>query len=220
MVIICLASRGLVYSKCVESVFNGIEAIKKAGIPVYDKPVMSHDLPIPDAQNYITQTALDLGATQIIYLEEDHYNDPAAWVALASHPGDIATLQYNDKNGSPHGIIHFNERHDILWCGMGSTKVRRSVLEAVGSPYFRDDVRYRIKRKRTDENGVQIITEYEELPNRSPYGYGGQDVDFFTRVRQKGFVIHQIEGMRSIHMKIVQMGDAATNKGVHQITAV
>lgn len=213
MIAICLCSRGLVYSKCMESVYIGLQAIP------YSKLYMTHDLPIPDAQNDITERALQNGADKIIYIEEDHFNGENEWKALALHEGDIATLQYNDKNGSPHGIIHYNEAMEILWCGMGSTMVQRRVFDKLKKPYFRDDVRYRIIRKKDTDAG-RIVTEYEELPNRAKWGYGGQDVDFFTRVRQIGFRIHKIPDMRSIHMKVVRMGEPTINKGVHEIAAV
>lgn len=213
MIAICLCSRGLVYSKCMESVYIGLQVIPNS------KLYMTHDLPIPDAQNDITERALKDGASKLIFIEEDHYNGEKEWMELANATADIATLQYNDKNGSPHGIIHYNEKMEILWCGMGSTMMQKRVFDALDKPYFRDDVRYRIVRKKDTDIGT-IVTEYEELPIRAKWGYGGQDVDFYTRVRKKGFRIERIPDLRSIHMKVVKMGDPTVNKGVHEITAV
>jgi hypothetical protein len=226
---ICIPSRGLIYSKVIEGVFNGIEKLHQEGLltSVY----ISNDLPIPDAHNSCLKRALDAGCERIIFVEEDNYIGESEFLALATFDADIATLQYNDKNGSPHGIIHYNEANEIIWCGLGATSIKRGVFERIGG--FRTDTRYKITKKHL-EGDKKIVTEYEKIePHKEwnpetlkfedkiePYVYGGLDIDFMTRARKEGYKIEKIPDMKSIHLKVVKMGEPFINNGVHQITSV
>ena len=228
---ICMPSRGLIYSKVIEGVFDGIEVLHQEGY--ITSLFISNDLPIPDSHNACLKRALEAGCDRIVFVEEDNYIGPTEFQALATTTADVATLQYNDKNGSPHGIIHYNEANEILWCGLGATSIKRVVFESLEEPYFRTDTRYKITKKRLTED-KRLITEYEEIEPRQvynpetrkfeekkdPYIYGGLDVDFFTRARKAGFKITKIPDMKSIHLKVVKMGEAYTNNGVHEITSV
>lgn len=218
MISICTPSRGLIYSKTTESIIGGMQELNKYGIAT--SYVGSHDLPIPDCFNYVVEKCLQNTAVdKIIFIEEDMYVFPDAFVKLATSEHPIATLQYNDKNGSPHGIIHYNEIGEILWCGFGATAIKREVFEKLDKPYFRADVRYKVV-KRMREDGTRYVSHYEELPLRSNHQYGGQDVDFYTRVRKLGYKIERIEGEMAHHFDLVQMGDRYTNNGVHVIKQV
>jgi len=228
---ICLPSRGLIYSKVAEGVFNGIEELHQEGHST--SVFVSNDLPIPDAHNSCAKRALEAHCDRLLFVEEDNYIGEAEFVELATSENDISTLQYNDKNGSPHGIIHYKEKLEILWCGLGATCIKREVFEKLGEPYFRTDTRYKIVKKHIRED-KSIVTEYEEIEprqvynpdtlkfeeKRDPYVYGGLDVDFFTRARHAGFRIEKIPDMKSIHLKVVKMGEPYVNNGVHQITSV
>lgn len=231
MISICIPSRGLIYSKVIEGVFEGIEELNARGIK--SRVFISNNLPIPDAHNDCVKRALETDCDRILFVEEDNYVDRAAFVALATSASPIATLQYNDKNGSPHGIIHYNEALEILWCGLGATSIQREVFEVLGEPYFRTDTRYKITKKHLTEE-KKLVTEYERIEPRDvwnpetnrfdkvsdPYQYGGLDVDFFTRARQNGFKIQKINDMKSIHLKVNQYGEPYTNQGIHDIVAV
>lgn len=226
-----MPSRGLIYSKVIEGVLVGIEALEDIGVK--SKVFISNDLPIPDSHNSCVERALEAGCERIVFIEEDNYVGESEFLSLAHYDADIATLQYNDKNGSPHGIIHYNEASEILWCGLGATSIRRSVFEKLESPYFRTTVRYKIIKKRLSDD-KRLITEYEKIdphqqwnPETSkfedklePYAYGGLDVDFFTRARHAGFKIEKIPDMKSIHLKVMEYGKPYDNNGVHTITSV
>ena len=54
MIGICMPSRGLIFSKTVESVTRGREALSGCGIG--SQIVYSHDLPIPESFNYTVET--------------------------------------------------------------------------------------------------------------------------------------------------------------------
>lgn len=217
MVAICTPSRGLIYSKTVESVVNGMRELAKNGIA--SEYFSSHDLPIPQSHNYCVETALqNPSIDKIFFVEEDMYIFPDAFLALATSDADITTLQYNDKNGSPFGIIHYNEAGEVLWSGLGATVIKRAVFEALGTPYFRTDVRYKIIKKQIIDG--KSITQYEELEQRSQWGYGGLDVDFFTRARNKGFKISVLPAFKAHHFALVKLGPETDNNGCHLIRQV
>lgn len=209
-------SRGLIHSRTVESITSGMEILHDLSIEC--KFFTTHDLPIPDAQNNCLKRAFEWGAERILSIEEDNVLDTEAFMALATCSEPIAILQYSDRNGSPHGIIHRNEQGDILWTGIGALKVDKEVFEAIGLPYFRTNVRYAIKRKPVE--GGTVITRFEEVSTRGEHQYGGLDVDFYTRARAKGYKVYQVMGHIAHHMKLNKLGEAYTNNGCHDITTV
>lgn len=231
MIAVCVTSRGLIYAITVKCIIEGMQELNKIGIgTVY---IGTKDLPIPDSQNYCVETALQNKAVdRLLFIEEDMYVDPEAFIALATADASIATLQYNDKNGSPHGIIHYNEAGEILWCGIGATMIKREVFETLGTPYFTTENRYKIKKKQLKDG--KLITDYELIephmkwneeehkffPVKEPYHYGGQDVDFMTRARQAGFKITRLEAFKAHHFKLLSLGAEHTNNGCHNITQV
>lgn len=217
MVAICVPSRGLIFSRTTEDVIRGMQALNKLGVAT--KYVTSHNLPIPDCHNYCVETALqDPAVDTILFVEEDMGIPEDTFVALATSTEPFVTVQYNDKNGSPHGIIHYNEAGEILWSGLGATAIKRSVFEAVGTPYFRTDTRYKIIKSQ-DVDG-KLITEYEELETKSEYQYGGLDVDLCTRVRKLGIRIVELPNYRAHHFQLIQMGEPYVNNGCHEIRTV
>jgi len=209
MIACCTPSRGLIYSRTVESLFAGMDALREKGFEA--KLYLSHDKPIPECHNYCIEKALADGADTIFFIEEDMYVAPDTFVAIATHPADLVTVQYNDKNGSPFGIIHKNVQGEVLWSGLGATAVKRAVLEALGTPYLSTDRRYKIVRG----GNLEAI----ENPG-SPWSYGGLDVDFYTRARAKGFKITVLENHRAHHFKLHKLGEEYTNNGCHDIREV
>lgn len=217
MIAICLPSRGLVYSKTMQSVIDGMQALNKVGVAT--KYFASHDLPIPDSHNYCVETALqDMAVDKIFIIEEDMYIFPDAFVALATAQVDIAALQYNDKNGSPFGIVHKNEVGEVIWTGLGAVTIKREVFEKLGVPYFKTHPRYGVKKK-NNENGV-FVSEFYELESPEPYFYGGLDINFYTRARKLGYKITILPEYKAHHFALVQMGEEADNHGVHVIRQV
>lgn len=214
MIAIITPSRGLIHSRTVESIFNGIDAMPDRQFRFFT----THDKPIPEAQNDCMARAFKWGATTILSIEEDNVLDVPAFKALVDNDHPIAILQYNDRNGSPHGIIHKNEAGEIMWTGIGAVKIKKEVFDAIGLPYFRTDVRYAIKRKPFGDGSV--VTQFEEVNHRGQHQYGGLDVDFYTRARAKGYKVIQIQGHLAHHMKLVKLGEPFTNNGCHDIQAI
>lgn len=232
MVGICVPSRGMMFSRCTQSVIEGMQELNKLGVATSYHT--SHDLPIPDAHNFCVEQAMqNPSVKKILFIEDDHYLYPDAIVALVTSDLDIATLQYNDKNGSPHGIIHYDANGQIAWGGLGATCIKREVFESFGRPYFRTDHRYKIVKKKTGTSG-QLIVEYEELTPRQEwnekenkfeeikdeYKYGGLDIDFYTRARKERFKIGVLPSYKAHHFMLVKLGEPYTNHGTHEIRQV
>lgn len=232
VIAVCVPSRGLVFSKTMQSVVRGMQELGKLGVA--SDLFMTHDLTIPDSHAVCVEQALQNPAvTKLFFIEEDNYLFPDAFVAVATSDYPIVTLQYNDKNGSPHGIIHYNEAGDILWAGLGATCINRTVFEAINRPYFRTDHRYKVIKKRTGEDG-RLIVDYEEIEPRQTwndkenkfeeirdeYKYGGLDIDFYTRARKAGYKAVALPSYKAHHFQLVKLGEPHTNQGVHEIRQV
>lgn len=230
MIAICCPSRGLIYSKTVQSIIEGMSHLNSIGLPT--RYYTTHDMPIPDSHDFCVSQALQDGARKIIFIEEDMYVFPKGYEALVSSGEAISTLQYNDKNGSPHGIVHYNEGGEIIWAGLGATCVDSEVFKKLGSPYFRTNVMYKNTKKVI--KGDRAITEYVEIEprmvynpetmkqeeKRDSYKYGGQDIDFFTRSRKLGYKIHLVPDHKAHHFDLVKLGEPHTNNGLHIIRQV
>jgi hypothetical protein len=228
---LCVPSRGLVFSRCMQSAIEGMQALNAVGIGT--KYFYTHDLSIPDCHNTVVEKALaDKTVDKIFFLEEDMYVDPQTFVALATSEYDISIVQYNDRNGSPNGIIHRNEQGEIIWTGLGAAVIKRKVFEDLGYPYFRIDHRYK-NIKKTNKAGM-LVTEFEELEPRTIYNeetkkveeirdeyiYGGLDVDFYTRVRALGYKIMELAEYKAHQFVLIKLGEPYQNKGCHEIRQV
>lgn len=230
MVGICVPSRGLVFSRCMESVIKGMQHLNSLGIPT--RYYGTHDLPIPDSHSYCVEQAHQDNCKAVIFVEEDHYISKEGYEALIASGEAIATLQYNDKNGSPFGIVHYNEIGEIIWAGLGATYIKMEVFEKIGKPYFRIDHMYKNIKKHIKDG--KAITEYIEVEPRKVfnkdtlkfedirdnYKYGGQDIDFYTRARKAGYKIHLVPNHKAHHFSLVRLGESHINNGLHEIRQV
>lgn len=216
MVAFATPSRGLIFSKTTQSIIEGMQALNKLGIATMY--VTSHDLPIPDGHNYCTETALaNPSVDRILFIEEDMYLFPDAIVSLVTTEAEMATLQYNDKNGRPKGIIEFGNDGEVVWCGLGATLIKRSVFDKVGKPYFFTERRW--SNKRRTEHG-KLIKWYEPVETPGPYQYGGLDVDFCMRVNKAGIKIKCIQEHKAHHFQLIELGQPHVNQGMHNIRQV
>lgn len=230
MIGICTPSRGLIFARTVQSIIDGMQHLNKNGLAT--KFYTTYDLTIPQSHSFCVSQALQDGCKTILFIEEDMYVFPDGYLALVSSQSDITTMQYNDKNGSPHGIVHYNEAGEVIWGGLGATAIKSHVFEKLGEPYFRTDIRYQ-NVKRAMKDG-KMITEYEPLEKHKvwdktlrkfvvkeePYTYGGLDIDLYTRARKAGFTIELLKNHKAHHFDLVQLGEKHTNSGLHVIKQV
>jgi len=218
MIAICVPSRGLIFTRTMDSVIQGMQALNKIGIAT--KFFTTWDLPIPDGHNATVELALQDPAVQkVIFIEEDMYISPEAFTLLATCDHQMATYQYNDKNGRPHGIIEFDEEGEVVWCGLGATMITRQLFEKVGKPYFNTKRRWKITRELDPKKG-KFVRSYEPLPHEAIDQYGGLDVDFCFRVRKLGERIVCLKEHKAAHFQLLALGEPHRNNGCHEIRTV
>lgn len=157
-------------------------------------------LRIPDCENVPLERALADGCSHFWFIEDDTVPPVGALDKLLHAEGDIAAIDYG-VNG--WGCIARGKIDgEVKWCGLGCTLVKRRVFEALEKPYFRDDMQLRL-------NDMQWIPAPK---NR----YGGQDIWFCCKAREKGFKIVQIQG-ECRHLKLESLGIPEENNGAHKI---
>lgn len=208
---ILVPSRGLVFSRTTETIANAILTLTKAGHEV--KYFCSHDQPIPDGHNVCVDQALEWGADRFLFIEEDMVISPDAILSLCDSTNHMATLQYNDKNGRPRGIIEFSRNDEVVWCGLGATAVSKEVIQTVSKPVFCITRRW---KRVPGPNGIG----YERVGRESIYQYGGLDVDFCMRVRERGYKIVCIKEHTARHLQLISLGTPYENRGMHSIREV
>ena len=158
-------------------------------------------LPIPDCENVPVEEALADGCSHIWFIEDDTVPIDGALDKLIHSEGDISAIDYG-VNG--WGCIARDKIDgEIKWCGLGCTLVKRRVFEALEKPYFRDDMQLRL-------NDMKWIPAPK---NR----YGGQDIWFCCKAREKGFKISQVQG-ECKHLKLDSLGIPEENNGAHKIS--
>lgn len=198
MIGVILPTRGLVYTRVEEALEN---FRKDHDLRVY----RSHDMPIPDGHNYLTQQALRDGCDYIWFVEEDTVPVARSLELLLQVDSDIACIDYGV---SGWGCITKNTEGEILWCGLGCTLVKAHVFLALDFPWFRVDRALSLNTW----TWTALPKEYLEKKN-----YGSLDIWFCCQAREKGFEIKQAEG-ECDHLKLDLLGQPGTNNGLHQIS--
>lgn len=189
--VVCLCSRGLVNSHTYPSIWRNLKGRRENW-----EIVPSHDKPIPDAQNYVTEEAMKLDPSWLWYVEEDHEIPDGCLENMISMAKPVVTADYRMPNGQSH--IR-RGKNGIEFCGMGCLLVSAGVISEIPGPLF----------KTTARTG-----EYVKLPfNRS---YGGQDIDFSRKLIDAGIEIAEVPVMCR-HFRLEQPGKLKSNQGVHRI---
>ena len=192
MIGVILPTRGLVYTR-VEDAIEKMRETEKI------KVFRSHDLPIPEAQNFLVQQALLEDVTHLFFIEEDTVPSPLALKALLMADTDIACIDYAVNGYSC--VAKDKDTGEVLWCGFGCTLVRKEVFYAMERPWFRVDKTLR-------------LNDWQWVDN--PAKYGGQDIWFSMKAREKGFTIKQLPG-ECVHLQFVEVGRREANNGLHKI---
>ena len=192
MISVCLPTRGMVFCE----VEDAIEKIRKVhNIKVF----RSWDKKIPDAQNFLVEQALKENSTHIFFVEEDVVIPDNALDKLLMLDADIACIDYSVNGYSC--VAKDKKTQEILWCGFGSTLVKREVFDKLEKPYFRTDKTLR-------------LNDWQWVNNSAKYG--GQDIWFCMTAREKGFKIQQVPGEVK-HLMLIALGEKEMNNGLHLI---
>lgn len=195
---VILCTRGLVFTECENAISGNLEG-------VFDyKMFRSHDLKIPDSQNYLIERAMREDFTHFLFVEEDIVMPEGVISSLLIADTDIACIDYGVAGYSC--ITRDKETDEILWCGLGCTLIKREVFEALEKPYFRSD------------KGL-LINDWPKITwiDSGAQAYGGQDIWFCMQAREKGFNIKQILG-ECKHLQLNQLGRREINNGLHMIS--
>jgi len=179
-------SRGLVGSRMMEAVDKNLEG--------YDHvKFYSHDLPIPESFNVLTQKLLDSDSEYGWFVEEDVVPPPAALHHLFSEEAAIAFVDYPLKN-FPDRPCYGIYKKKLIWIGLGCTLVHREVFERLGHPWFQTQWKYVSVHSGSacTEHVVKIVPD----PDRP---YGGQDLFFCYNALRLGFDIRIVMGQRCEH---------------------
>lgn len=192
-----MPTRGLVFTEVEESISKNLAGFKY-------KAYRSHDLKIPECENELVNQALKDGCENLLFIEEDTVMPDGAIDRLFLAYADIACVDYG-VNG--WGCVTRDKKtNEILWCGLGCTLVKREVFDKLEKPYFRSDK-------------TLLLNFWPEIKwiDAGKQAYGGQDIYFCIKAREKGFKIKQVIG-ECRHLKLDSLGRPEVNYGLHSIS--
>lgn len=196
---VLIPSRGLVHSRTMQSILREIRH-KKFTYGIF----FTNDLPIPESHNALTRKALDWLADYLWFVEEDILVPRHTLEKMIALHKPIVAVDY--PVGEKRYSCIAKKQGKILWCGLGCTLIDRGVFDKIGYPWFETNKTARI----TSEDPFEY--KLEDIPNK----YGGHDILFGIKAREKGVEIAQLEGVTAGHIKPILMGDGRTNSGAHK----
>lgn len=205
---VILPSRGLVFSRTMESVIDNLYG--------YDYQLfMAHNLPIPDCFNVPLEKALtsytkfDL----IWFVEEDMVIYPHTLDSMVEiiEKGELCvSAEYADRR-TGRNLVCRNEKGTVIYTGMGCLLVDARVFTKLEKPYLRRATFEKIDTK----DGF----DYELVDSSNNEWYGTQDVYFSYTLRKLGIEI-QIVKAKIGHLQLVERGKNETNAGAHEIKEI
>lgn len=200
MNVVAICTRGLVHSRTIEAVDRNIRDVK--GIWHWE---LTYDLPIPQAQNEVTERALAQGAGRIWYVEEDIIPPDGILRALIALRSPVAVADYPLK-----GLTHSSKedaRGRLLHAGMGCLLASCGIFQSLEKPYFRDDVQWTADQ----------VEGRMRRTGREKTDYGGQDTHFFGLLSEAGIRAELLKSMACRHLEVERWGEARTNDGCHAV---
>jgi hypothetical protein len=206
---IVMASRGTMFSKTMESVFNNIKNFpEELDYNLY----MAHGRPIPDCFNEPLDKALSEGCDYIWFVEEDMLLPPDTLHRLWATTESVVTVDYADRRtGIP--LILRDVTNRVVFSGMGCMLVKREVFEKMSPPYLKCMEVWKI----TEDNGD---VRWEPQPNIKSSGYGKQDIYFCWAVRNVGYEIAELKDANIGHMSLMSKAEDIQNNGGDTIKTV
>lgn len=194
---VVMTSRGLIFAEALQALLQNLQGYSY-------KIHCSFNLVIPDSCNALTDKALTDNPDYVLFVEEDTVMPDGGLDDMIMAKADIACIDYGVNGYSC--ITRDKATSEALWCGLGCTLVSSKVFAALDKPYFRSD-------KALLLNYWPKVTWIDS----GKQAYGGQDIWFFTKAREKGFTITQAGG-ECKHLKLDELGRPEINKGLHSIS--
>lgn len=203
---VILPSRGTVFSRTMESVFENVKG--KDNVELF----MSHDLPIPICFNSPTKRALDSGCDLFWYVEEDMLIPPGTLDRMLALDRPVVSVDYADRR-SGASLTYRKKNGEVLFTGMGCMLVKREVLEKMEVPWFRRMVFW---LDESDDGDIDYIPKPDLIPN----GYGTQDAYFHYTIHQLGYKTDMIYDIKVGHMILDEKGQDIKNNGTDDIRII
>lgn len=203
---VVLPSRGLVFSKTMESVFNNT---KGKDWQLY----MAHDLPIPDCFNIPLKLSLKDGCKLIWFVEEDMYIPPDTldkMLALFAAGEKVISSNYADRR-TGKSFVELDNNGEVLYAGMGCLLVDAEILKKMAPDYLQTCV-FWIKTG----GGEKWLEPHPEIKNT---GYGTQDIWLNWKIRELGYKIALVDSKIG-HLQLVEKSPDNTNTGQHKIDVI
>ncbi len=198
---VILPSRGLVYSKTVEELYEALEGLDF-------KIFWSHGRPIPDCFEIPTEEALnDPTFTHLLVIEEDMIIPKDGIKNMLK--ADIHAIAYDyPVTGAKGGTVLYDTEDTAYFTGCGILLVKMEYIRMMKKPIWRTDIAWNMTHR---PGYVEFNIE-----DRRKADYGQQDIAFGLRFYINKMPIHvmkQTTGQR----KLEKRGDGFTNDGTHTI---
>ena len=203
---IIMASRGLVFSKTVESVISNILENPQHTYKLY----MAHNRPLPQCFNEPLEAALLDKPEAVWFVEEDMVIGKGAlaeMVQLFYNGYKVSTGDYVDRR-TKKDLVARNELGTVLFSGMGCLFVAASLIAQLPKPYIRQGCFYLVD--------TPLGKDYEYIEGKRTEWYGTQDVYFTYMLRKLAGSIAVIKAKIG-HLELIKSGADLQNNGVHDI---
>jgi hypothetical protein len=200
-VAVILPSRGLMFSRTAEDILKNVKRISH-------KIYFSHGKPIPECFEEPTLRALaDDDNTHFWFVEDDMIIPEQTLTNMLWMHERVVSVDY-PLNRQGQSSVFRDKGGNVLLCGTGCTLVTREVLEKIGYPIFRTDIKWNIQNY-----GTHIRITANQNDND---GYGIHDVTFSIKLYKHNIpitLLHTSIGQR----KLIKLGESGSNNGAHKI---
>lgn len=206
---IIVPSRGLVFSRTMESVIKNIK-----GVDNYEL-YMAHDLPLPICFNAPLKKALDEGCDLLWFVEEDMLIPEGTLKKMIEEHEKgfkFVSTEYADRRTGVT-LVQRKKTGEPIYTGMGCLLVDRVIFDNMEPPWLRTCVFHLI----TDDDTGDI--DYEPHPEIPFKGYGTQDVWLSYNARKQGHPLHVINAKIG-HMQLIEKSKDCENQGQHEIETI
>lgn len=203
---VIMASRGLVFSKTMETVFDNIKD-NLAG-NTFDL-FMAHDLPIPDCFNAPLEQALATKPDAVWFVEEDMVIGKGTLAVMLKEFNNgykFITGEYVDRRTGKN-LICRNEKGIVIYTGMGCLLIDVKVFDKIPQPYLQQKCFVRVKTAHGSDY---------KMTTGNVNWYGTQDVYLSCLVRRLGYEIKVVK-TKIGHLQLLEKGDDVKNNGQHKI---
>ena len=201
--IVCVCSRGLMMSRTAESIDRNKENMSGLWVTEY-----THEDPIPDAQNNVTEKALARKPEWIWYVEEDVVPPFKALNKMVRHSIAENIPVISAWYGLDGGLKTYEKSNDgtLLFSGLGCLLVKAEVFTQLEKPYFRTDSTWT-----ADLHEGKLIRSHDRGES---INYGKQDIHFWGTLFENE-IKSALLNIECLHLAVAKYGEPNDNNGVH-----